>query len=586
MKSLKEYPEFLKIISKYSPMDENYADLLLTIEQRIKQPNIIVPILGIQGMGKSTLINALLGEDILPNEADETTCVPVEIRYSDLKKSEVHFKDKNIELLDDDKNKLSHYVDNNFNKGNEKNVSHIVLYRNYPLLMNGLTIVDLPGVGSLTKANEETTKHYIKELCAAVFIISTSPPILRTDANFIKTVWRSINVSYFVQNIWDDNSEDEINDGLVHNQKTLSDISEEINVPMKHDIIPVNVYAAAKGAFTHDSNLLKKSNIEALTNVLSDFTKDYTIKNNEHFKIRILHITSAVIKCIEEKIKQANMSKDELVEELKIKEKSTKKINAEIEDKVLHINKMIDADKIIVEDLAKKIAENNAGLLRADLFHLVDCGVVDGEKLTDAINNLQMEYGNKAAEKSYEKLREIIKELSNELEELDEFFEKENNHSSDYGHFYKKQSFKWEKGVDATFKIGGSIIGVLVGIAITGPYGVAAAIGISLLGSLIGTGTKKLITSKRASNTKRDLEPYITNFETVIKNCIIESFNNIVIEIKNTLDKYIDSRKISLNVLQKEIKDIELNGNVISKNINELREELEYLKKVELMKDE
>ena len=136
---------------------------------------MIVPILGTQGMGKSTMINAILGEDILPSEADETTCVPVEIRYGTEPQGIVRFRDDKAEVYVKTKADLSAFVDNNFNPGNEKQVSHIVLYRDDDLLKTGLVIVDLPGVGSLTKANEETTNRYIKDLCVAIFIISTSP---------------------------------------------------------------------------------------------------------------------------------------------------------------------------------------------------------------------------------------------------------------------------------------------------------------------------------------------------------------------------------------------------------------------------
>jgi len=196
MKTLSNYPELLSLLEQYSPAGQNYAQLILEIENKSNSSDMIVPILGTQGMGKSTMINAILGEDILPSEADETTCVPVEIRFGNDPYGIVHFSCEKSEVIVMTKSDLSAFVDNNFNPGNEKQVRHIVLYRDHPLLKTGLVFVDLPGVGSLTKANEETTNLYIRDLCVAIFIISTSPPILKTEANFIASVWRSFNSAY------------------------------------------------------------------------------------------------------------------------------------------------------------------------------------------------------------------------------------------------------------------------------------------------------------------------------------------------------------------------------------------------------
>lgn len=91
MKPLSNYPELLRILEKYSPTGQNYAQLLLDIEKRSRSSDLIVPILGTQGAGKSTMINAVLNEDILPSEADETTCVPVEVRYGEDPHGEVFF---------------------------------------------------------------------------------------------------------------------------------------------------------------------------------------------------------------------------------------------------------------------------------------------------------------------------------------------------------------------------------------------------------------------------------------------------------------------------------------------------------------
>lgn len=210
------------ILNKYSG-NAQYGDLIQKFVDSAEAPELIVPVIGMQGMGKSTLLNAIIGENMLPNEADETTCVPVEIRFGVGVRIEVHFIDKPFELLKS-QDDLKHYVDNNYNPGNQLGVSHIVVFKNHKMLESGIVLVDLPGVGSLTKNNQETTMRYIKNLCFAIMIIPTVPTIRRIEEVFIKSVWKTFLKVLFVQNIFGE-SKREVLESIDFNQKVLNDIA-------------------------------------------------------------------------------------------------------------------------------------------------------------------------------------------------------------------------------------------------------------------------------------------------------------------------------------------------------------------------
>ena len=62
----------------------NHREYFKHFIENLNKKEIIVPVLGIQGAGKSSFLNSILMEDnILPTDVDETTCVPVEVRYGE-----------------------------------------------------------------------------------------------------------------------------------------------------------------------------------------------------------------------------------------------------------------------------------------------------------------------------------------------------------------------------------------------------------------------------------------------------------------------------------------------------------------------
>lgn len=57
MKPLSDFPQLLQLLEQYSPPGQNYAGLLLELEKKSSSSDMIIPILGKQGEGKSTIIN-------------------------------------------------------------------------------------------------------------------------------------------------------------------------------------------------------------------------------------------------------------------------------------------------------------------------------------------------------------------------------------------------------------------------------------------------------------------------------------------------------------------------------------------------
>lgn len=601
---IREGTHLYDLLEKYSNNDEHLGKSLVALQEKTKNQDIYVPFLGVQGAGKSTLINSLLGEDILPNEADETTCIPVEVRFAEEDSAEAYLKDGKKEILPTDKDAIAKYVDNKYNPGNEKGISRIVLKRNYEILKSGLIIVDLPGVGSLTHENEETTVSYVQHLSAAVFLFSTTPPILKKDAAFIKSIWRGVNNAFFVQNVWTDNSESETKEGLDHNKNILISIAREIGANFDGGIIPVNVYNAAYGRFHNDSAKISESKVKVLESELTNFAIHYKEQSEINYRKRVQQALEYVKDEIEERISQSTLSYEDVLDELNEKKQAYEERNDEIRTIGRRIDDTIYESKKVVKTFAKDIAEKKTNLLRTEMHELIKKGIVDGEKLDTAFADYQRTHEEEVSEETFELLEELGKKLQEDYDKL--FFELERAETIvNEGYVLnKKEKYKWEKwlkgGLALGADVGGAFAGVAIGTAVAeaigagaaagaaagtpaGPIGwaigAAAGITISLLGLGVATIAKKSITKKRGEETKAELETYLNQYQQRIETVVRKYSDQYFDTINRNVKDYISSMKKVLDSVKDEISELRRSGQKMQYSENELREDLAYIKK-------
>ncbi|XP_078600536.1 uncharacterized protein LOC144875471 [Branchiostoma floridae x Branchiostoma japonicum] len=132
--------------------------------------------------GKSSLLNLILGEELLPTSTLSTTSVICEIRYGQERKVKVFtWEGEVIEVplsdADDDKSslqKLSEYVHQK-GKRDEEDFPYkkAEIFLPIPFLKDGITIVDSPGVGE-SERMDEVVYDYLQEAFAFIYVINSS----------------------------------------------------------------------------------------------------------------------------------------------------------------------------------------------------------------------------------------------------------------------------------------------------------------------------------------------------------------------------------------------------------------------------
>jgi GTP-binding protein EngB required for normal cell division/phenylpyruvate tautomerase PptA (4-oxalocrotonate tautomerase family) len=170
--------------------------------------------------GKSTLVNALIGDNILPMAVIPLTSIATIIRYG-VDKIEVKFQ--NNQTVEITKDKLVDYVTESGNPNNHKLVSTVEIQHSAALLRDGVRLIDTPGVGSAFKHNTTTTYDYLPEIDAAIFLFSADQPASQLELAFLKDVNEYAPRTFLVQNKIDHLSHDELAESLTFLKKTIAE---------------------------------------------------------------------------------------------------------------------------------------------------------------------------------------------------------------------------------------------------------------------------------------------------------------------------------------------------------------------------
>jgi len=176
------------------------ASLLGDIRQlvaRINEGRFFVACIGQFKRGKSTLLDAFVGEPILPTGVVPVTTVPTVLRYGEAKAARVLIDEKWQAVRPEE---LAHYVSEELNPENQKRVEGVEVFLPSPLLASGMCLVDTPGIGSVFAGNTETTRDFIPQIDAAVLVVGADPPISGDELALIQAVAANVDEILVVLN--------------------------------------------------------------------------------------------------------------------------------------------------------------------------------------------------------------------------------------------------------------------------------------------------------------------------------------------------------------------------------------------------
>lgn len=156
------------------------------LAQRTAEGRFYIACIGQFKRGKSTLMNALLADRVLPTGVLPITAVPTIVRHGPSRSARVRFHGG--AWMDVPPKELTQYVSEDQNPENKKNVTGVEVFSASPLLNQGMCFVDTPGLGSVFAGNTAATQAFVPHIDAAIVVVGADPPISGDELALVEQV--------------------------------------------------------------------------------------------------------------------------------------------------------------------------------------------------------------------------------------------------------------------------------------------------------------------------------------------------------------------------------------------------------------
>jgi len=271
--NLKEYEQakfsMAEIVRSAQAIDSKDPDLQSAARElltRLADDRFNLMLVGRFSRGKSTLINAVLGQSYLPTGILPLTSVITTVRYGSRPQAVLNFRNaglpREIPL-----SQLPEYVTQQSNPGNVKRVAYAEIQLPVELLRRGLFFVDSPGLGSSITENTETTERFFPEADAFVLITSYDSPLSEEEDRALQRIRQADRVLFVIVNKHDTVSPSERGQVLEFVKERLAQyfFSRE---PL---VFSVSARQALDGKQSGNNGLVESSGIRQLEDTLFRF---------------------------------------------------------------------------------------------------------------------------------------------------------------------------------------------------------------------------------------------------------------------------------------------------------------------------
>jgi GTPase SAR1 family protein len=434
-----------------------------TLHRLLEEGLFSIVVVGEFSAGKSTFLNALMGDKYLPSFTNETTATVNFLRHKsagpDGYGSAIYYKDSNKapDLSDSSARTIERFVSTKSDLQVVHEIDRVELFLESEFLSDGVMLIDSPGLNGVAEGHREVTERQIEKSHACIFMFSAEQPGRKTDFEFLTQLRSKVDTIILVLNKID---------VVKASEQSVEDVVESLRTSYRKyfpdqplpEIWPVAAYPALisrsnqalsyRGKENHSEeemqHYLTISKMEAFEQRLWRF-----LVQGEKTRQQLYAPVDRVKKLLAARQEELNALKQDLSET-----QDTQLIElemSELETEIRQIEEKLTEKKQELFEEINKIVKETKESLKSKTYTLKQRLMNDVNDWTD-LDQVQMDVGsfNKRILRQYHQLAENVHQ-----EFLDEFSELLRGRYKEYQHQIENEISAKHEGIE--FKLSGKL---------------------------------------------------------------------------------------------------------------------------------
>ena len=257
---------------------------LKALRRSLSETNIMIGIAGLTSSGKSSFLNSLLGEHLIPEQTRATTNIPIICREGESRTARIHYQDGRTEEIRGANLTASYMKDiasESHNPGNRSGISRVEITIPGAMIPEGICFADTPGFDALAGSGGAALRSILPEIDMMIYVTPVRARLKGADYDYLRMLTAMNDRVVFVLSQIDLERDDSEAGRVIHSahDKILSDI-EAIRHDMRKfygrdfDVIPVSAKNALESFYSKKSQAWYDSNIEDAVNYFAPLGND------------------------------------------------------------------------------------------------------------------------------------------------------------------------------------------------------------------------------------------------------------------------------------------------------------------------
>jgi GTPase Era involved in 16S rRNA processing len=241
---------------------ERYQELVV----QLAEDRFNLAVVGQFKRGKSTLMNAVIGRDLLPTGLLPLTSAITTLCYGSKERVMLRRQgwawEQEVLLA-----QLETFITERGNPGNEKGLLEARVELPVPFLRRGLHFIDTPGIGSARHENTATTYAFLPQMNAVVFVTSVEAPLSEAEERFLSDIRGQVRQLFVVVNKIDLLGNTEREEVLNYIQLRMEEL---LGTGVAH-LMPLSARDGLTAKLNHDTAGFQQSGLAAFEQTLTRF---------------------------------------------------------------------------------------------------------------------------------------------------------------------------------------------------------------------------------------------------------------------------------------------------------------------------